>query len=572
MASTKKKNTKKKEEDNKNASSASKKTSASKTSSEGNKKNSGAKKGTSAKKSTSPKNTTKKKTNTGKKSKSSTADKSNKVKVRVTHEDISGIEEDMEEKTSSAGKGKSAVSSSGAGKKKGASRSSSVQKKKEKESEDTGQKKKEQKEVKEKTSVESDKNREEKGSAEEVKESARDKIKEWKSFAINDPKEEQKKKNKKEKPRSIGLYKKIAFTFILLTLLLVGAVAYFSVVHVTITLTPKKNRVSDNLIVNVYDQRETQKSDLSSKTITGVVDKLNIKKSATYKSTGERVIGEEITGEVKIVNNYSQAQPLVASTRLLSPNDKLYRIEKTVRVAPGETVSVGVYTEDPGPEMAIGPTEFTIPGLWAGLQDDIYAKSEKGFEYETQKEYFVREYDINNAVRDIKKKLSRQAKNKFGDSYLGYEEVVYKEDNMNVEVGAEVGEVTKEFQVNAKGGINVVAFDINKLKEMARSKLSSVISSDRKLVGFHEKNMSYSLNSYNTNENKATLKVEFSGKTSLKGNTDIVEKKRLTGLSKDQLKDYLDGLENISDYKIEFFPSFVESVPSLADRIEVKVK
>ena len=317
----------------------------------------------------------------------------------MTHEDISGVEEGMEEAKGAASKRKKgstsrSSSASSSTKKRGTSSSTAKKRSSSKKDAKKSDKQAKKSDKQEKKGVNKEKSDNDKAATEEKGKGliSEKTVKDWKSFAVGGEDKEEKKKKDKPKPRKVSLYKKIAFTFILLTLVLLGVVVYFSTVNVSISVVPNKTRVSDNLIVNVEGQRDGQNNDkdtLSSNEAAGAVDVLNIKKTKTYQSSGERITGEEIVGEVRIINNYSQVQPLVASTRLLSPNDKLYRIEETVRVEPGGSATVEVYTEDPDPSMAIGPTEFTIPGLWAGLQDDIYAESVEGFEYKTQKEHFV---------------------------------------------------------------------------------------------------------------------------------------------------------------------------------------
>jgi hypothetical protein len=262
----------------------------------------------------------------------------------------------------------------------------------------------------------------------------------------------------------------------------------------------------------------------------------------------------------------------VASTRLLSPNDKLYRLAETVTVPAGGSVEVDIYTDNPSPEYAIGQTRFTIPGLWAGLQDDIYAETKKGFEYQTEKRKFIKKEDINNAIMDIKKELSQKAEREFGDNYLGYDEVIYDLVSVDANIEKEAGDEAEEFKVIAEGTINVTAFNSDKLEKIAESKLYSLLPENRELVEFNREEINYFLNNYNFSDRKATLEVSFSGKTVFKNSGQVVDKNNIVGLNKQQLKDYLDGLEEVSDYKISLSPSFVDTVPSLVDKIKIKVE
>lgn len=81
------------------------------------------------------------------------------------------------------------------------------------------------------------------------------------------------------------------------------------------------------------------------------------------------------TGTVTLVNETGAAQPLVATTRLLSEGGVLFRLRDRVTVPAGGTVEAAVYADQPGPSGDIGPSRFTIPGLSPALQASIYARS-----------------------------------------------------------------------------------------------------------------------------------------------------------------------------------------------------
>ena len=60
--------------------------------------------------------------------------------------------------------------------------------------------------------------------------------------------------------RPISIYKKIAISFIVLTLLLVSAVVYFSVVNVKIIIIPNKERTAASFIATVNSDDSNQEN------------------------------------------------------------------------------------------------------------------------------------------------------------------------------------------------------------------------------------------------------------------------------------------------------------------------
>ncbi len=69
----------------------------------------------------------------------------------------------------------------------------------------------------------------------------------------------------------------------------------------------------------------------------------------------------------------------------------------------------------------------------------------------------------------------------------------------------------------------------------------------------------------------AEVTMSYDLKSRANNNNEIVDKNKIVGLSEDQLRQYLSNAKDIKTYNIEFYPSFIRQVPSLTDRIEVKV-
>lgn len=384
---------------------------------------------------------------------------------------------------------------------------------------------------------------------------------------------EEEGKKKKAKPRSIGLYRKISFSFIFLTLILIAVIFYFSFVKLTIYVTPKKERISDKLIVNIYNNEEG--ADFSSREyVKGVVERIPVKEKRTYAATGAEVIGEGISGKVEIINNYTQSQPLIATTRLLSSDGKLFRIKEKIVVPAGGSIEVEIYADEPSQEMAIGPTEFTVPGLWAGLQDKIYAKSDKAFVFSAQTKKYIQQVDIDKNIQDLKSILIKKIEEQFKQGYKGYDKVIYEIDknSIEVEVGAKVGEEKEEFDILIGATVSIAGLKSEEIGKMAREKLVSVIPNNKKLVDFDKEKIEYSLGNYNFDSGVATIEASFVGTMVFKNPDDIVNREKIVGLSEDQLRDYLVNLNKFEDFEIIFSPTFIKKAPSLVDKIKIKVK
>ena len=372
--------------------------------------------------------------------------------------------------------------------------------------------------------------------------------------------------------RRLKLYRSIALTFIFFTILLLATVFYFSVTKVTIVLVPDQERISNNMIFDVYDKERA--SDEGVNGLAGVVNFLDLTYKKTYSATGEEVIGQEVVGEVTIINNYTKNQPLVATTRLLSPDGKLYRLKETVNVPAGGTVKAEVYADEPGEEMAIRPTKFTIPGLWAGLQDKIYAESKKKFTYQKEIKKHIRQEDIDNALRDLKQELLLKAKADVNKTYKDYSQVIYKIDDNSIKtkVDGKVGEEIDSFSAEIEANVMVIAFSGDEAAKLAKQKFIVSLPSNKEMISFDENNIIYSLNNFDYDRGVATVNATFEGRVTLREGASIIDIDKILGLNQKQLSAYLSSLPEISGFEVKFYPNFIKRVPRLKDRIKVEVK
>ncbi len=377
---------------------------------------------------------------------------------------------------------------------------------------------------------------------------------------------------KKQTGLQLNLYRKIAVSFVVLTLGLLAIIFYFSFIGVTITVVPKEERISNNLIIDINDPNKV--AVISQGAVVGAVDKIEVKEIKIYSASGKEIIGEETTGTVTIINNYNKSQPLVATTRLLSSDNKLFRLKNTVNVPAGGSVEAEVYADKPGADMAMGPTKFTIPGLWAGLQEKIYAESKKAFTHSQKAKKHITQSDIDFGIKDLRKRLLEKAEKDVGESYKSYSQTLFNidENSISIDIDGKVGEEKNDFSVTMTTEVAVVAFNEELIKNMAREKLMSVIASDKELIGFDENNLTYNLDSHNLNQGIATINVSFEGKSSFKSGVSIIDRKKIVGLTREQLDDFLANEQAIENYEVSFQPKFIDKVPNLIDRIKIKIK
>lgn len=375
--------------------------------------------------------------------------------------------------------------------------------------------------------------------------------------------------------RSIRTYRRIAYFFVALTVLLLAGVFYFTAVSVDIVLVPEQERLSNNMIFDIKDSATGGESS----GLGGVVREVEVEESRDFPVTGEEIIGQEAVGTVTIENNYSKNQPLVATTRLIpvSDPDKLYRTANTVNVPAGGSVQVEIYADEASPEMAIGPTKFTIPGLWAGLQDKIFATSDDSVVYRQKVEKYLTKEDIDNASKELKQLLLIEAKQQAAADYAEYNTPLFKinEESVSYSYEGEIGDRVDTFAMNMSADVVVVAFKESEARSLAEQKFAAGLPQNKEVVNFDKESLIYALNNYDLNRQTATVNATFEGRVSLSGGPEAIDVDNILGLSRDQLYNYLDNKEGIADYRVEFnpgfLPGFLQRVPSLKDKVNIEL-
>lgn len=386
------------------------------------------------------------------------------------------------------------------------------------------------------------------------------------------------KEKKEEAPvnhhqkRSISFYRKFAIRFTIAVMVLIGIVAFFSFSKLTVSVVPNEELVNENLIITVADENASSTAEVGN-TLKGIVRSLIIEDEKIYDATGEEASSESFSGKAFIINKNNVAQTLVVKTRLLTPDNKLFRIKKTVTIPAGGEVEVEVYPDQPSADMAISPSTFIIPGLNQALQAKIYAESREAFSIGGNMIKYISADDLTNAKKDLSLSLMEKAKTEAASRFPQYDKIIYNVDITKIITATDAKENDKkgEFKMKARGSVQVIAFSQAEAMKLIEGKLKVSVPEGQVLSGLNESSVSYSLESSDEAAKTASVKAAFSGRTTLAEGVEIIDRNKLVNLSRDQINDYLKTVEGISAYKLEFSPSFISKAPSLSDRIKVEI-
>jgi hypothetical protein len=363
-------------------------------------------------------------------------------------------------------------------------------------------------------------------------------------------------------------YKKMFYSFLFLAVILLVAVFYFSFVRLDITAYADRELVEDNLTFYAYSG-ETQVN--LDRAVEASINRVELEISDIFTSTGEDYLGGEIVGRVTVINDYSRNQPLVATTRLLSSDDKLFRIKNTINVPAGGSVEVDIYSDESSEDLAISPDTFTIPGLWAGLQDQIYAESYEAFELRQDVKRYVSASDIETATNDLKERIINEAKSRAESNTSGRAIFSIDDGSINVEVSKSAGEEAESFEAKIKAIVNIIDLNEDDVVEIISRKLS-LLDFDQKLSQIETESLEYELINFNSARSLAEIRVDFLAQTAGGDDVRVINKSHIVNLSERQIRAYLDGLDGLNDYDLSFRPGFIKRSSILSDRINIEYK
>ncbi|RJR31627.1 hypothetical protein C4569_01555 [Candidatus Parcubacteria bacterium] len=368
-------------------------------------------------------------------------------------------------------------------------------------------------------------------------------------------------------------YKYTAIFFVSLALFLMIGIYNMGMGSVKIIIFPSQSTIDAEFIIDVREM-PFNPIELSENEISGRIFEVTREGKKKYLPTGSRFVSGSSAGKVTIVNNYSKDQTLVKTTRLLSSEGILFRTSKDIVVPAGGKVSVEIYPDNPDKFTEVLPGRFTIPGLWAGLQNKIYGESDTKLSKTGYEIKIVTAEDMAKAEEDLKNVLYQEALNEVNAQLTPAEKILTKVVESDIEQNlssAEAGAEIDEFEENLKVKTVFVVFDEKNLLKKAEEKSQELLPSGKRLSGLGLENLSYEIEKYDIADKAANLKVLISGQAMLTGESSIFDKEKLTGKTAEEIKNYLLEFEEIKDVEVKLTPSWAKKSPSAADRIEIEI-
>ena len=367
-------------------------------------------------------------------------------------------------------------------------------------------------------------------------------------------------------------YSPIIFGFGIVVVLLAAAVIYFSFSKATVSISPKA--LTQNVAFTAHVDQKPNLDPTKIETISGRILAKEAEGEKTVSSVSEKTIEQRATGNVRLYNNTAKAQPLLTNTQLQAPNGAIFRTNTRISVPANGSIVVGVTADTPGASGNIGAGHFTIIKLFKGLQDKIYGQSEAAMTGGVQKIQVLTEQDIEQAKNAKATELYQDLVTKLTKDLKSNEKLVdgaVKKEILEATPSAAAGSKTTSFSIKVRARVTAVVFDQASLYDLSVSKLKAELASGRDLVNPSEKNLSYTVASYDLNAGVADLAVKFSGTTIVKLSNEIFDKKKIFGFTRQQTVDYFLKFPDIEKVNVAMSPFWATTVPNIEDKIEIKI-
>lgn len=366
-------------------------------------------------------------------------------------------------------------------------------------------------------------------------------------------------------------YRFLVIIFSLLALLLIGLILYYSLSQATVYLTPNFKTQAVGFAIQVADQNKiTATTDLKER-LSGVILETAMEETKTFPVESYQTTESKASGQVTIINNYSKSQPLIATTRLLTSDGKLYRLTKTVLVEAGSKLITQAQADQEGAEFEIGPTKLTIPGLWEGLQDKIYAETE-GFKKQNLTQYQITAAAIEKAKTDLKNSLTQKAKEELNKQLTGGQiipENALVVETLKYSTDAQENSDQKEFAITLSLGVKAVVFDENRLKKIALASLPEIYKTNNAIVEMVPESFNYEITLLD--QNSENLIAQVKGEYTIKVANLRLNPSELAKMSKKEAVEYLESFSDIKKADI-ILPFWTNKLPAIADKIDIQIK
>lgn len=407
--------------------------------------------------------------------------------------------------------------------------------------------------------------------------------------------------------------KQALFTLILVSVLLLLAIAYIALPGATIYLTPRSTVLDPSFNVTFLDYEKNRgffENEMSNNIVipSYPVAPPPFTKKFTHNATGKHFKGENARGIITVTNLSNLPWDLAAKTRFQTDDGFVFRTPVALRIPPAKGITPGILDvsviadefdvdgQVVGSRGNIGPSKFFLPGLKNEENrkklfgenktamsggTTIITKTVSKEDIEAAKQMAKREME-KSAPQDLKKFLEQQNLiNKTNLSILTDRNLVKISDYAIDAPENLIGEIADQFEVTAVYSVRGTAFDRQNFTDALKSRIYNRADPDKKIIKIDEEDVSYKFLDEDAGSGKirltATMRAiqvyeldpeQENGHRFIKKITDHILGMRV----KDAIAYLQQQTDEIARVEITTWPVWAPTIPNIADNIKFVVK
>lgn len=368
--------------------------------------------------------------------------------------------------------------------------------------------------------------------------------------------------------RPVRFYKFVALTFLVLTVILLGVIIFMSSKRADIAIITRSDSVNTNFSLSIDGSA-------SDGVIEGFVTSTSVEFESIFSPDGTKEEEGKAEGVITIVNESAFVQPLVATTRFLTPEGILFRLKNSVQVPANGSIEAAVYADQSGAQGDVGPSTFVIPGLQEDKQKLIYGRSDTAMRGGIRTIGVIDESDVSEAelvvLDELEKKGAEDLETKLKTAYSEYTGL-YKVEQYTLENDGEIGVETDAFTIIGKATVVGVFYNTEGLLNYAKSMLEKKVVDNSEVLQSVESAPTVVLGEYDLAGGTADLAVTYAGLVNLDPNSRELQKIMFFGKTEDEVRRYVMSLDHVQGVEMKFRPLWNRSVPHVASHVNVTVR
>ena len=391
--------------------------------------------------------------------------------------------------------------------------------------------------------------------------------------------------------------KKTSFWIIGIIVIAALVLGYFTLSQATIEIWPVTTTVETKERVEI--DTNNGEFDLARKILPGKIFEESLTVSQSFTASGRAEKSEKAKGVIQVYNAYSDvAQALVANTRFISAEGKLFRSANAATIPGGKYdgkgkltpgfVDVEVVAAEAGEEYNIGLSTFSIPGFFGTPKyTSFYGKSFSPIAGGSVKEVAqVTQFDLDKARLEITDKLLQESKNllrqKMVADFMLLDESI-EQGEVEINYSVQTGGEAESFNAEAKGHLKVIAFKKFDLENFAKSSIITSLAESSRSDDVLDENLwgetkvqdvslelDYQFVAIDWQTGKLVLDLSFSAKTYPELQEDVLGA-AVSGKRLNEIYAFLGDQANVKESKINLWPFWVQRVPQEKSKIEIKL-